>query len=553
LVAVPSIGRATEVTPRRAAPEADATRELYERYARQIYTYCLHQLGNREEAEDATQSTFLNAFRGYKRGVDPEFESAWVYKIAQNVCLTRQRSSSRRRKVETPGDLDAMQDYVPAHQADSDELIRLPEALDAMPEQQRRALLLREWQGLSYKEIGEELDLSQAAVETLLFRARRSLAAGLSEEPVKKASGMAKRLGMGDLGSVLSIVKSLVLTGGVKVATAVATVAATSVVAATPVARHAVENVVAPHPDKAPVHHVTARPASAGGAAAVGAPASLVPAQPAAAGASSAPLTTAAAKTRRHTVALHARAGAIGGSGVVVGHAPRTPDPSPTVAAPTVVTPTVDTPAPVTDPPAPTHLDAPAPQPAVTQPTTDKPKTDAPAKNDSGSKNDTATPTTKKDDANASAGQGTTSNGTTPAATTPAATTSPSTPNATGDRNLAASKSDAKKNDDNSNNGNGKGNTKDAKSAAVPAPSSAPITSTPTVTTPATTTTATTPTVTTPATTTTTTTTAAPPAPAPPVAAPAATQQAQSDKGQGHKADGKSDNGGGNDGNGKKK
>jgi RNA polymerase sigma factor (sigma-70 family) len=91
LVAVPSIGRASEVTPRRAAPEADATRELYERYARQIYSYCLHQLGNREEAEDATQSTFLNAFRGFKRGVDPEFESAWLYKIAQNVCLTRQR------------------------------------------------------------------------------------------------------------------------------------------------------------------------------------------------------------------------------------------------------------------------------------------------------------------------------------------------------------------------------------------------------------------------------------------------------------------------------
>jgi RNA polymerase sigma-70 factor (ECF subfamily) len=181
LVAVPSIGRATQVTPTHGAPEAVATRDLYERYARQIYSYCLHLLGNREEAEDAMQSTFLNAFRGLKRGIDPEFESAWLYKIAQNVCLTRQRASSRRRKVESPGDLDAMQDFIPAHHADSDELIRLPEALDAMPEKQRRALLLREWQGLSYKEIGEELSLSQAAVETLLFRARRALAVGLSE------------------------------------------------------------------------------------------------------------------------------------------------------------------------------------------------------------------------------------------------------------------------------------------------------------------------------------------------------------------------------------
>src|SRR2546427_6643667 len=262
LVAVPSIGRASEVIPRRAAPEADATRDLYERYARQIYSYCLHQLGNREEAEDATQSTFLNAFRGFKRGVDPEFESAWLYKIAQNVCLTRQRSSSRRRKVEAPGDLEAMQDYVPAHQADSDELIRLPEALESMPEQQRKALLLREWQGLSYKEIADELDLSQAAVETLLFRARRSLASGLVEAPPKKTRAAKRLRRSSDAGSVLAIVKSILFTGGVKVAATVATVAATSVVAATPVTRHAVEDVVTPGHDRPAPAHVGAKPAA---------------------------------------------------------------------------------------------------------------------------------------------------------------------------------------------------------------------------------------------------------------------------------------------------
>jgi RNA polymerase sigma factor (sigma-70 family) len=191
LVAVPSIGRATQVTPRRGAPEAEATRDLYERYARQIHAFCLNQLGSREEAEDAVQSTFLNAFRGLKRGVDPEFESAWLYKIAENVCLTRQRSAYRRRRIESPGDLDAMQDLLPAHEADNDQLLRLPEALEAMPEQQRRALLLREWQGLSYREISVELELSQAAVETLLFRARRSLATALADEPKSSHAGPA--------------------------------------------------------------------------------------------------------------------------------------------------------------------------------------------------------------------------------------------------------------------------------------------------------------------------------------------------------------------------
>jgi RNA polymerase sigma factor (sigma-70 family) len=299
MVAVPSIGRATQVTPRRAAPEADATRDLYERYARQIYSYCLHQLGNREEAEDATQSTFLNAFRGIQRGVDPEFESAWLYKIAQNVCLTRQRSSSRRRRVETPGDLEAMQDYVPAHQADSDELIRLPEALESMPEQQRKALLLREWQGLSYKEIADELDLSQAAVETLLFRARRSLANGLIEAPEKKAS-VGKRLRRsGDAGSLVAILKSVLFTGGAKMAATVATVAATSVVAATPVTRHAVEEVVTPGHDPQPaVRQVHKKPAATHRAARLAAgTVSLV-------SATHAP-TPAAARPQKHRTVLH--------------------------------------------------------------------------------------------------------------------------------------------------------------------------------------------------------------------------------------------------------
>ena len=275
MVAVPSIGRADQPL-RTGAPGSDATQRLYEQYSRQIHAYCLHQLGNREEAEDATQSTFLNAFRGLQRGVRPEFEMAWLYKIAHNVCLTRQRSSSRRRRVESPGDIDALQDVIPARETSPDELIGLPEALNGMPKQQQRALLLREWQGLSYREIAAEMDLSQAAVETLLFRARRSLAAGLEEEQTKK--GFARRMVRGgDAGSWLTLLKSLLVTGGTKVAATVATVAATSVVAATPAARHAVENAVtfssADTHRPVPTQVSSASSASTGTAAAQSAPA----------------------------------------------------------------------------------------------------------------------------------------------------------------------------------------------------------------------------------------------------------------------------------------
>jgi RNA polymerase sigma factor (sigma-70 family) len=187
LSAVPSIGRATGLEPGGPRTTA-ATSELFRRYATQIFGYCLNQLGSREEAEDALQITFMNAFRGLERGIVPETESAWLFKIAHNVCLSRRRSTWRRGRVEAPNNLEVLQEVVPARERAADELIRLAEALGEMPENQRRAILLREWQGLSYREIGAALELSQSAVETLIFRARRALAAGLEQPPARAAA-----------------------------------------------------------------------------------------------------------------------------------------------------------------------------------------------------------------------------------------------------------------------------------------------------------------------------------------------------------------------------
>jgi RNA polymerase sigma factor (sigma-70 family) len=250
MVAVPSRGRADLQAP---APEAAATQALYERHGREIYYFCLGRLRNPEEAEDATQSTFLNAFRGLQRGVELEHESAWLYKIAENVCLTRARSSVRRRRVESPGDFDTVAEQVPAPESDADEIRHLPEALQSMPEQQRRALLLREWQGLSYREIADELKLSQSAVETLLFRARRTLADGLVE-PSKRKRLARLRYG-GDAGWLAGLLKVFVLSGGGKAALAGA-VAASSAVGVAPGVRVALEDAVTPHMRAAkPAHH----------------------------------------------------------------------------------------------------------------------------------------------------------------------------------------------------------------------------------------------------------------------------------------------------------
>src|ERR671931_2450215 len=209
-----------------AIPDTARASDLYERFAPRIFGYCLHRLGSREEAEDAVQTTFLNAFRSLSRGVVPESESAWLFKIADNVCLSRHRASFRRRRVEAPTDLHAVEETVAAPARPGEELIPLEGALADMPETQRRALLLRERQGLSYREIAAELEVSQSAVETLIFRARRSLARRL-EAP----RGRLRRVGQAiDVGAVLSALKGALSTGAV-VKAAVAGVALTGLVA----------------------------------------------------------------------------------------------------------------------------------------------------------------------------------------------------------------------------------------------------------------------------------------------------------------------------------
>ena len=232
MAAVPQIGRATRVE-RPVAPGVNAAAELYERYSEQILGYCQHQLGSREEAEDAVQTTFMNALRGLQRGIVPELESAWLFKIAHNVCLSRHRSSWRRGKVESPNNFEVLQEVVAGPDHAADELIRLQDVLEGMPEAQRRAILLREWQGLTYKEISTELGLTQGAVETLIFRARRALAQGLEQD----ADTWKRRLRRGaDVGGVFACVKALLGGGGaaaVKITATALAVATTAVAAAT--------------------------------------------------------------------------------------------------------------------------------------------------------------------------------------------------------------------------------------------------------------------------------------------------------------------------------
>src|SRR5215210_8875636 len=209
-----------------SATTAEAARAgmLYERYAGPIMRFCRSRLPSSEEAEDAVQHTFLNAYRSLRTGTVPRAEAAWLYKIAENVCHERRLSAWRRSRVEVVSD-DGLVGDRPAPEHSREELVGVADALAELTPNQRRAILLREWQGLSYREIAQQLGLTQAAVETLLFRARRSLAQKLDRSRGRAWSWL-------NLGSGLASAKSLL--GGV----AATAVVAAGVTAAVPALRH---------------------------------------------------------------------------------------------------------------------------------------------------------------------------------------------------------------------------------------------------------------------------------------------------------------------------
>ena len=222
MASITSVGRAAGLEPIEPSAGSQAA-ALYERHSTRVFGYCLSRLGRREDAEDAVQTTFLHAVRGLGRGVVPATEVAWLLGIARNVCLARWESVGRRNRLESPCDPVELDRGRAAPQGRHEELIGLEEALSQLPDQQRRAVLLRDWRGLSYEEIAAQLDVSLACVETLIFRGRRTLSELLREEP----QATRRRLrSLGDLGSLLSAIKTAFTGAAAATKIATATVAA---------------------------------------------------------------------------------------------------------------------------------------------------------------------------------------------------------------------------------------------------------------------------------------------------------------------------------------
>jgi RNA polymerase sigma factor (sigma-70 family) len=168
---------------------------LYQRYCRRIHAYVFGMVKDHGRAEDVTQEVFVSALRRMRATERPIAFKPWIYEIAKNACIDQFRRSKRTEEVSMDaGDGLAPSDYgrLVSHEPLPDaalvvkqELGDLCGAFGSLSEAHHQILVLRELEGLSYREIGERMGLSRPAVESTLFRARRRL----TEEYDELASG----------------------------------------------------------------------------------------------------------------------------------------------------------------------------------------------------------------------------------------------------------------------------------------------------------------------------------------------------------------------------
>jgi RNA polymerase sigma-70 factor (ECF subfamily) len=177
-----------ELVARSIGGDADSFNELIHRWERPIYALAYRQIGREEDARDVCQETFLRAFRALKGFRGQAKFSSWLYRIALNLCRDWMRRERRTPVVQVLEDVDLMdlaaargpsesiEDRVARH-----DLTRNVERVMALlPEEQRTAIVLKEYHGLTFQEIADLVGCPLSTVKTRLYQGltvlRRELA-----------------------------------------------------------------------------------------------------------------------------------------------------------------------------------------------------------------------------------------------------------------------------------------------------------------------------------------------------------------------------------------
>jgi RNA polymerase sigma-70 factor (ECF subfamily) len=177
-----------ELVARSIRGDAESFNQLVQRWERPIYALAYRTIGREEDARDVCQETFLRAFRALPGFRGQSKFSSWLYRIALNLCRDWIRRERRAPVVQLPEDVNLMDLAAAAEPSESIEdlvvradLARLVErAMADLPEEQRTAIVLKEYHGLTFQEIADIVGCPLSTVKTRLYQGltvlRRALA-----------------------------------------------------------------------------------------------------------------------------------------------------------------------------------------------------------------------------------------------------------------------------------------------------------------------------------------------------------------------------------------
>jgi RNA polymerase sigma-70 factor (ECF subfamily) len=186
-----------ELVARATAGDADSFNQLVMRWERPIYALAYRTLGREEDARDVVQEAFLRAYRGL-RGFKGEAKfSSWLYRITLNLCRDWIRRERRAPVVQVPDGADPI-DLADTQAAPGDSVEELvsrremsravAKAMAELPEDQRTAILLKEYHGLTFQEIADMLDCPLSTVKTRLYQGLSVLRRRLERQQAEEAS-----------------------------------------------------------------------------------------------------------------------------------------------------------------------------------------------------------------------------------------------------------------------------------------------------------------------------------------------------------------------------
>ncbi len=173
-----------QIVKRALAGDADAFGEIVRRWERKIFALSYGMLGSAEDARDATQETFLAAFRNLRGFRGDAKVSSWLHRIAVNQCITRQRRSRVRAETGIEDELEATGERFlstaphasPAHATEKKERrAAVRNAVSSLPAELREVVLMKEFEEMTFQEISDALHIPLSTVKSRLYTALKQL------------------------------------------------------------------------------------------------------------------------------------------------------------------------------------------------------------------------------------------------------------------------------------------------------------------------------------------------------------------------------------------